>query len=65
MNEYTFDPIKPTDGSKIDEGVEKLIIEMTFDSFLVQKEFSNVPSSKIDVRRVGMPPAMYTPTTSQ
>ena len=60
MNEYTFDPIKPTDGfkmtmsGKVDNRNDVRLFSRT-------KEFSNVPSSKIDDRRAGMPPAMYTP----
>ena len=48
MNEYTFDPIKPTDGfkmtmsGKVDNRNDVRLFSRT-------KEFSNVPSSKIDV----------------
>lgn len=59
-NEYTFEPIKPTDGFKMTTSgkVDKRNdVRLSF----LTKEFSNVPSSKIDDRRAGMPPAMYTP----
>jgi len=55
-----FDPIKPTDGFKMTMS-EKVDNRNDVRLFSRTKEFSNVPSSKIDVRRVGMPPAMYTP----
>jgi hypothetical protein len=55
-----FEPIKPTDGFKMTTSgkVDKRNdVRLSF----LTKEFSNVPSSKIDDRRAGMPPAMYTP----